>query len=104
MNDSDDLIPMNDDSGESRAPAPKKRGRRPGSTNKPKAETAPGAEAAAPGEDGKTRRPAPRPRKPRTQPKEAPADGAAEELPNMAESSAEDVMRELLIEELSPLI
>ena len=101
MNDSDDLIPMNDDSGESRAPAPKKRGRRPGSTNKPKAETAPGAEAAAPGEDGKTRRPAPRPRKPRTQPKEAPADGAAEELPNMAESSAEDVMRELLIEELS---
>lgn len=48
MNDSDDLIPMNDDSGESRAPAPKKRGRRPGSKNKPKAETAPGAEAAAP--------------------------------------------------------
>ena len=106
MNDSDELIPMNDESsaGEA-APGPKKRGRRPGSTKKKsvdvtaEASSAPGSPSAA---DEHAAAPVPRRR---GRPPRRPVDPAteqvvAEELPHIAEPTAEEVMRELLIEEL----
>ena len=105
MNDSDELIPMNDESsaGEA-APGPKKRGRRPGSTKKKsvdvtaEASSAPGSPSAA---DEHAAAPVPRRR---GRPPRRPVDSAteqvvAEELPHIAEPTAEEVMRELLIEE-----
>lgn len=97
MNDSDELIPMNaDNNAGTEAPAPKKRGRRPGSTKKK--ETEPGVESPA-GQEGSAPVVRRRGRPPR-RPVESVPEKAGEELPNLAEPSAEEVMRELLIEEL----
>ncbi len=106
MNDSDELIPMNDESsaGEA-APGPKKRGRRPGSTKKKsvdvtaEASSAPGSPSAA---DEHAAAPVPRRRgrPPRRPVGPATEQVVAEELPHIAEPTAEEVMRELLIEEL----
>jgi len=101
MNDSDELIPMTEESGEQReSAAPKKRGRRSAGANQV-TDKMPRENAVsdAPGE-AKTNRPpsARRPGRPRKNTSAEPATG---ELPIINEPSAEEVMRELLIEELA---
>jgi len=100
MNDSDELIPMAEGSGERReSAAPKRRGRRPAGANRPAGEmpreNAPAASGEARNDRGPARRKPGRPRK------DAPAEPVTGELPMINEPSAEEVMRELLIEELA---
>jgi len=100
MNDSDELIPMAEEAGAQReSAAPKKRGRRPAGAEKAAADT-PRENAPVASGENKTHRPSDK-RKPGRPRKGAPAEPATGELPNINEPSAEDVMRELLIEELA---
>ena len=101
MNDSDELIPMNEEiNAGAETPAPKKRGRRPGSTKKKAVESAVEASAVPAAQDGAPPVVRRRGRPPRKSVIPAPEKVVAEELPHISEPSAEEVMRELLIEEL----